>query len=111
MVTPLIIWKAVRFNRNREGLSKRCFFFRFQNVAIWVAYHFTFLYLYLYVCDLIKVQYKLETPQIIVSSWKYCGFIVLGCLLLGGAMDIINLLIELGIFLKIQVISIRQFLQ
>ena len=47
LITPVIIWKAVRFYRNRQFLSNSEKFFRFQSVVIWIVYHFTFVYLYI----------------------------------------------------------------
>ena len=95
-ITPLIIWKAIRFVRNREFLSKRDLFFRFQGVAIWVVYHFTFLYLY--ICQFIIKENR--QSEGLNSSWKYAGFLILACLVVSGLLDIIYILIEIISWIK-----------
>ena len=86
------MWKVVRFQRNREFLSKLELWYRFQSVAIRVVYHFVFLYLF--ISQYIPTEDKPALRQMLAYSWKYCGFIIIACLVVGGLFDIIYVLLE-----------------
>ena len=90
LITPIVIWKAVRFYRDRQFLSNCQLFFRFQNVVIWIVYHFTFLYLYIY--EWIVDEDRSNISQSLIISWNNSGYVIIGCIVFGGLFNVIQFL-------------------